>query len=221
MEEFIFFYSKCYYLNNSAVVEKRIEELLSADTLTEQDVMLIIEWKLGRIDHKNSQAFDSICLRSKDEVEHYLTATRRGKIEAKKLCETISSKLLSLRKASPQDILNQLKNINTKNFGTVYLITLLYFITQGKCPIYDRFAMMALEAITQGKHPGAKIKYQDLPQKDASGFQHLLDADEQKSKYRKYINILETVFGKRYTANPKDRDIDRALWVYGHLFQQK
>ena len=30
-----------------------------------------------------------------------------------------------------------------------------------------------------------------------------------------YINKLEDVFGKEYQNN---RNIDRALWVYGHLF---
>lgn len=229
MDTFISFYSRCYYLNNSAVVEARIDELLCAESLTRQDVMLIIEWKLGRIDHKKSQAArDHICFRHEAEAARFQTATRSGKIDARKLCETVSDDLPQLRQQlqqlepqqKPQKLLQTLKSLDTRYFGTVYLITLLYFMTQGEYPIYDRFAMMALEAISKGERPGAEIPYRDLPSKSESGFDLLLDADAQKSKYRAYIYLLESVFGTRYTKKKKDRDIDRALWVYGHLFQQ-
>ena len=35
---------------------------------------------------------------------------------------------------------------------------------------------------------------------------------------QKYIGLIEEIFGiKKYSEN---RDIDRALWVYGHLFKE-
>ena len=45
------------------------------------------------------------------------------------------------------DILHELKDYSLDGIGSVYLITFLYFITRGEVPIYDMFAMMALDAI--------------------------------------------------------------------------
>ena len=38
-----------------------------------------------------------------------------------------------------------------KGLGTVYCITLLYFISMGKYPIFDQFADKALDVISQNK----------------------------------------------------------------------
>lgn len=218
---FIDFYSNCYYLTNSKYVEDRIEALLNADSLSPEDVMLILRWKLGRIDHKKSQSMNKIVFRGNENGS--ITQTERGKkVNAAKLCETIAAKYTDWKNSYDyQSILMELRDNSPENIGTVYLLTLLYFITGGELPIYDRFAMMAARAIIGdefrgSRKPGAVIEYKEPPAKKDGGFGSLINSD--RSQYREYIRILKQIFGEEYKT---DRNIDRALWVYGHCFRDK
>lgn len=97
------------------------------------------------------------------------------------------------------------------------MVTLLFFVTNGECPIYDRFAMRALLAIKHGCKPGDTINSNDakpanLPCKSDKNFTQKA-ADVMKD----YICLLQEIFGDEYKTN---REIDRALWVYGHLFKE-
>lgn len=217
-ETFIDYYSKCYFLNNSAIVENRIEGLLEASELTPGDVMLILRWKLGRIDHKQSQRLKAIVNRGNEKG--FSTVNSRGKtVNAQALCSYISDKLISLKTYSDQEILNKLvDDCQVANIGTVYLITLLFLITNGRCPIYDRFAAAAINAIINEATPGEEIQNIELPSKNYTGYRNLLTPNESLSKYQVYIKNLKSLFNDEYQ---KDRRIDQALWVYGHLFQIK
>ena len=53
-EEFIDFYSKCYYMSNNRDVEDTIEKLLRKDELSAEDIFMILAWKIGKISHKDS-----------------------------------------------------------------------------------------------------------------------------------------------------------------------
>lgn len=89
-EEFLKFYGDCYYLNNSKVSEEAIEKLLNIDQLSAEDVMLIIRWKLGRIDHKKSQNLNEIVFRGNEYG--FFTQTERGRtVDARELCEIIAT----------------------------------------------------------------------------------------------------------------------------------
>ena len=206
-DAFVKFYSACYYLSNSIVAEKEIETFLSKDlhSIEPFDVMRILEWKLGRIDYKRSQCEGKTWYRHWDEMNKYKTKTRSGEIDAKELCEFISKDYGSLKKKSPCAVFSDLAKQGVANLGTVYIITLVYFITQ-ECPIYDRFAHQAIIAIKNDNKPGEVVKYATLPSKtESNAFQ----------KYEScYFKELVSVF-----PNYMDRDVDRALWVYGHLFQ--
>ena len=114
-----------------------------------------------------------------------------------------------------QKAIDELKEQRWSGLGPVYLITLLYFVTSsrypGACPIYDRFAMRALLAIKDNKEIDSSVKCGELPDKDSKEFSEITD-----KRMNNYINLLKCIFGDTYTYN---RDIDRALWVYGHLFK--
>ena len=97
-------------------------------------------------------------------------------------------------------------NQNTYGVGTVYLITLLFFLSHGKYPIYDRFAMNSLMAIENDVAPEPNT-IPELPAKWDRGFATLCDRE-----YGEYIDKLNSL-GMDYKS---DRRIDRALWVYGH-----
>ena len=189
------------------VAEKEIERFLSQglDSVAPFDVMRILEWKLGRIDHKRSQCEGKTWYRHWDEMKQYKTKTRSGEIDAGELCKFVSENYSRLKKETPFNVFNELVVQDVSNLGTVYIITLVYFITQ-ECPIYDRFAHQAIIAIKEDKEPGELVKYSELPGKtDSNAYQKYNDC---------YFERLRNIF-----PNYMDRDIDRALWVYGHLFR--
>ncbi len=234
VEDFITFYNKCYYLSNSSIAENEIEKLFEKSSFNTDDVMLILRWKLGRIDFYESERCESVRYKTKDQkavdnsTNCFVTYTEYGnRVEAEELCRVVIEERRSYfsqgtSHKSVQDILNSLNDTNTANIGTVYLITLLYFITGAEFPIYDRFAMKALTAISKGTLPGKGVPKTELPGKKSKEFKKLLnDEDNCDSEYMNYMNLLAKVFKENYTKNKKNRDIDRALWVYGHLFGDK
>ena len=139
--------------------------------------------------------------------------------EIKKFVEYIVEdidRLYLISKDRPQEVLNELGKKAPNGIGPVYQITLLYFISKGQYPIYDRFAYIALQEIKNGAEPfTTKIEPQTLPNKTSKKF---------KSVYEDYIEPymqnISLVFGSNYNSSiEKYRNIDRALWVYGHAFK--
>ncbi|MCM1180795.1 MAG: hypothetical protein NC347_11095 [Clostridium sp.] len=93
------------------------------------------------------------------------------------------------------------------NFGTVYIITMMFFISQGEIPIYDRFAHIAVKAIYADKFP-YEIYVGGAPSKKAP---------------EAAINILNEyrwLLQKTFKSSSISRELDRALWVYGHANQK-
>ena len=125
--------------------------------------------------------------------------TRSGKIN-----------LGSIVNRFPQEITPKaFLNIDVAGVGPVYGITLLFFASNGAYPIYDRFANISLNAIFEGKKPHSDKWYP----KDLSA-----------KVYEKYIaDLKDLVKGTEILYTGKDEDsrkLDRALWVYGHMFHQ-
>lgn len=228
--EFIKYYNERYYLytdkvisasnksvfKNSEFIENQIENLLNNGIKDENDVIHILAWKTGKIKHKDSELnkkfeYYSNWLINEDKKDYEITIYDR--IDVKTFAEYIVKNITVLESESidnPQNVLNKLKDESPQGIGTVYLITLLYFISKGKYPIYDRFATMAVDAILNNKKPNDYVSYSELPNKNDKKF------DEVINIYNKnYVNKLNEIFGDEYKSN---RDIDRALWVYGHLF---
>ena len=83
-------------------------------------------------------------------------------------------------------------------------------LKKGEEPIYDKFAWCALRAIKDNKNIGEEILYKELPEKS-----NTIGIIE---RYNEYKNLLNENFKKEWQKN---RDIDRALWTYGHLFDIK
>ena len=85
---------------------------------------------------------------------------------------------------------------------------IVYFISKGKSPIYDQFAHRALDALEGGLKP----KAQEVPK-------HTVPGKNSKNAFKwfkdNYAERLKGMFGAHY----KERKLDRALWVYGHLFK--
>ena len=233
---FIDLYSKDYYLKetgakglipglrrSSEFIEKRIGEILEDGIQNQTDVGRIMAWKIGKIKHRESSNENRfVYAKGWENVEHSKTVKLYN--DGFQI-EEITSFILSQNTtdnfdiSKAQELLNQLKDKNFKRLGSVYMITLLYFLSQGEYPIYDRFAMMALAAINSGTSPkqGEKttveVELKELPSKESPRFKTIMDIE-----MGHYIQMLNDIFGAEWKTN---RKIDQALWVYGHLFKMK
>lgn len=226
-EQFINFYGDSYYLDspravkgitqNSSYIENEIEKILNSGIKEKSDVFKIFAWKIGKIKHGESQCKKEFIF-SKDWGNAFdgSVSIRGNRIDLNPLAEYVVKNICKLEKSassSPQKVLNDLRDNCPKYIGTVYLITLLFFISKGQYPIYDRFALRALKAVDEGIKPGAVIRDEELPDKNSKKFTSVFH-----DKIIPYINLLEKSFGKEYQ---KKRKIDQALWVYGHCFNTK
>lgn len=226
--KFITLYRDSYYLDKdqyvpglsrcSRFVEDKIDNLLKNGIQSELNVVHILAWKIGKIKHGDSEKCRKFVY-ADDWVnaEKLAKVTRYGRefdIEtiAKYIADPDHIKTLEDKAVrDPQGVLCDLKNCEVKGLGSVYLITLLYFISRGTYPIYDRFAMMAIDAIIADIKPGNEVEYHTLPDKSSKKKFNAIMQEHMVP----YIQKLNEVFGDEYH---KSRDIDRALWVYGHLF---
>lgn len=230
-DEFIEMYNKSYFCSaervvkgvtqNSKVAETEIERILNEGIKTTNDVINILAWKIGKIKHKDTDENGKITFSKDWEDPYHFNIYRYGKKweEIKEFVEYIVKhidRLYLTSKDSPQEVLNELGKKAKNGIGPVYLITLLYFISKGQYPIYDRFAYIALQEIKNGAEPfTTKIEPQTLPNKTSKKF---------KSVYEDYIEPymqdISLVFGSDYNSSIEEyTNIDRALWVYGHAFK--
>ncbi len=102
------------------------------------------------------------------------------------------------------DIYRVLLAQNMSGLGTVYLLTLVWAISGMKYPIFDRFSKIAITAICKSEKPNKK------------GYKYPPDKTQIvsiKDMYEKYQGQLSEVFGNEWKTR---REIDQALWVYGH-----
>ena len=100
----------------------------------------------------------------------------------------------------------------------MYAITLLYFQSQSEYPIYDKYAHIALLQLENPKHfccEESLITDKALNEKFHSGS---VNAETIWKEYlTNYVGTLKSLFDFE-TVYRKSRRLDRALWAYGHLF---
>lgn len=113
-------------------------------------------------------------------------------------------------------------NYNLFNYGTVYIINQMFFLSKGAIPIYDRFAHVAVKALMMDKSP-LEVFVPDAPLKN----DHPKGKDQIKNDYylavnnlEEYMWLLKEVFPDEINKNGDlmyiSRELDQALWVYGH-----
>ena len=107
-------------------------------------------------------------------------------------------------------LINIEKECGVKNIGAVYTITLIYFLSKGKFPIYDKYAHIAAKALYLGANP-ANIWVGEAPGKN--------EKTKVFNMYFEYCWLLKRIFEvKKYCYICRDKD--QALWVYGHSKRQ-
>ena len=185
----------------------------------------VVAWKAGRLDGENDNYEPHIIEDKKTGRKCYLNGYGKH-IDKELLDEYLKDVKLHWDNNKLEDekdfagvyssIVNSIAIPD--NFGSVYIINLIYFLSKGDWPIYDRFAHIALKAIVMEKHPceiyvsGAPakiIKYKENEQEK-------IKANEEVIKmYMEYLWLMDYVFGG-HTFDIIGRKKDRALWVYGH-----
>ena len=189
----------------------------------------VVAWKAGRLIGKNDEYEPQIIKDEKTGRNCYLNGYG-GHIDQKSLdgyLENVKS-LWDLLKDKNNfadvysTIVNNYIDAIPDNFGSVYIINLIYFLSKGNWPIYDRFAHIALKAIVMEKHP-CEIYVSGAPnkiKKYTKNKQEKPKANEDViNMYMEYLWLLDYVFGG-HTFKIIGRKIDRALWVYGHAAKE-
>lgn len=222
-DAFVKKYGNSYYIDrpryiprvgqSSRTIEDYMDELLKNGVKEPLDVVRILAWKLGKIKHSESKN-GFVYAKDWKNAERFEAYRYNRPLDIRTISEYIANNITCLEDAAiedPQKVLCELRDLNITGLGTVYLITLLYFISRGKYPIYDRFAWMAIQAICGDKKPGEAVAVTELPWKNSHAFERVFD-----TYMVPFMEQLESVFG---TACQECRDVDRALWVYGHAFR--
>lgn len=220
LAEFVKEFSKAYCIKEEKIEGikyqqslKCIEEMvLKGDFYNRADCARMLAWKMGKIKY-------SLCNCDDKEVKYaadWIGCEKENPLRYKKPLK-IDSLLDNLNMIRPEldkkikngDINGSYELIKTNKvdgIGPVYIISILFFISKGKFPIYDRFARVALDSIDEGikSKKGDSAKYSTIT------------IDE----YIDYKNKLDKLYKEFYNDEDIDyirnRDLDRALWVYGH-----
>ena len=207
---------------NSNVAEIEIKRILSSEDWKKEDVSTFLAWKIGGINHQESKKEGKIIFY--DAWEKGIEKDGETIIRARyfnceketfeRFCKRLSEKKnyikLLYKNGEAEQSLNEIVTVINGDckedaiygLGPVYILTILYFITQEASPIFDRFAYTSVKAIYNGVEPN-KIWYENPSSKSTKAIMTVIN------EYKWY---LKQVFGTETVP----RDVDRALWVYGH-----
>lgn len=209
-EEFIKFYKQVYYWKNNIFVERRIIDLLNKDDeFSDDDCFLILAWKCGGINHLKSEDNNIIYNFGWDQPSK--TRKLKGKIiNYSGLCNIINAFRKEVKQGGNIKVLysQQLdifKNLE-KRIGPTYATTLMYFASKGKMPIYDQFAGRAMDAICNKPLKNDYVLTYDGGQRYFTFFE-----DITREFKDEYINR------NKNRNMEKWREVDQALWAYGHV----
>lgn len=189
-KDFIDFYSKAYYLFVTNEQEEMIDCLLNKqEAYNDADILKFMNWKFGG----KSLTWEKIKLKK--------LSYRRTEIgeEFLEKVKAVQNKY-SINDGNLDEVYNLLVDV-----GPVYAIAVIYLLTKGTYSIFDRRVRCAMGAICSKDDivPGQKVHIRTLTKENAL------------SEYKAYIE-----FYKEFEETKDDkRIVDRALWTYGHLFQ--
>lgn len=199
-EQFVKLYSEIYYYLNDYEKEAEIDRIYQRRTsISGDDLIRFLKWKVG---DKNTDYNDLKVI-----ITQYGSA-----IDAEKI-GSLANRIDDLWKNKcTKELYQKIIDEGINNVGAVYTLAMISIITRGREPIYDKFAEVALDAIMIGNHSFRHfMKYKELPDKT--------DTDAVLKRYEEYKWKLKTVFDEKWQVDKYGRDVDRALWTYGHLFR--
>jgi hypothetical protein len=191
----------------SDFVESKVCSLLTkAGPLSRDDLSLIMAWKIGEIDHRTSEIQRQIVCRQgwrSGERDRYGRDFSPG---ITFLSQRMPSIVQAVVQGNPKCLFDLHPQIDY--FGPTYILTVLFFVSGGRSPIYDRFAHVAAIAISRDLPPGSHVSCREV---------------QSWPDFQQYMNLLRPIIGACLQPSASSsmfvpRPLDRALWVYGHLF---
>lgn len=226
LKAFVEMFSKTYFRDEKKIYGitysqtcEWVEKTVLDGNIWERDSLArILAWKIGKIKH-----IDSNKQEGEDKEIVYCKGWEKCEIENPEIygkpfyINKLFSKLNGIHKDIDNYIMkndyescyNKIIDNKISGIGPVYAITLLFFASRGKFPIYDRFAYVALKAINDKK----------IPKK----------GDSKKLKpfslelYKDYIKGMKSLYELLYPGEEinymKHRELDQALWIYGHGYK--
>ncbi len=192
----------------------------------------VFAWKVGRIerydDEKKEVKYNHKSFDKDDKSDNYITI--RGKVKKADFekfsinVNSIKNITWSIENSDKIDYEEDYEIIAGKNsnyyilkekstflsgFGPVNIINAMFFVSKGIAPIYDMFAHKAIRALALDMNPCEIFMGANPDKRDVKSVMIM---------YKEYISLLRKRFpdyiGKDDMFIP--RDLDRALWVYGH-----
>ena len=172
-----------------------------------------IAWKAGRLTEELINSKGKVFPqngrgREIKELDDFLTAVNKNTI----LDESIEDYDKRARNAIRE--LYRLKfKYNVRNLGSVYILSILFFLSGGEYPVYDKYAHTAVKALYFDKNP-KDVFVGEAPQGTPQGKKESderireADLDQIMGMYEEYCFLLNEVFGKSAIS----RELDRALW---------
>ena len=191
--------------------QKVMDNLLKKSIFNEE----ALAWKAGKIEYineelKTAKSFES----GNDYINGY--GRRINKAEFVSYCVYLDNNKEHIKELINKDNWTEAYEIALKsspqNIGPVYIINALFFITGGNAPIYDVFAHKAVKALLLNIAP-SEVYLGGNPSKN--------DIENVIAMYKEYMLMLKMVFKEYFEQKKKteifiSRELDRALWVYGH-----
>lgn len=214
-KNFISKYEPLYFESNNKTTdipnlnttEREVEEYIENKLTSGLVDQYVVAWKAGKLKKDDIHNDDFLSKRgypngygkmiNGDKLREYLSKLKSEEIK----------KIIASSDSLNRDLLEKCFDLAKENvpayFGSVYLINVLYFLSNGKVPIYDKYAHTAVKALYFAENP-SNIYVGDPPDKE--------DTHKVINMLTEYMWYLNELFGK----SKIDRSLDRALWVYGH-----
>ena len=226
LNEFAKKYSAAYIYGNEKIENIRYlqtwepieQEILDNHDIFQYELFKrMMAWKFGRIAYKRSFREKRPCYYKDWINEGNKNPRMRGNIiELAKFHRELLNNKPKIDSCIENDDIESAINailacwVPGSYIGAVYAITILFFMSEGKYPIYDRFVLTSLKAIEEKRYPkvGESKQY------------HNMNKEEIIKTYINYYIPKIDVLLEKMNIKPKNhleyRDLDRALWVYGH-----
>lgn len=202
-DAFLSFYREYYFcLIDDFELERQVEGILCGKTVDCDDVDTIMRWKTGSDGHADGGSVLVTRFGARIKLTDMATSVSKASRE-------------ELERGSWDEAARLMAElVRGNNIGNTYAATMLHFASHGAFPIYDHFAHAGLVAAAEGRAVPGIVHDRELSR--AVKTSASVGAFVRGYRYG-YAERIKQLFG---IHDFKDRDVDRALWSYGHLFSE-
>ena len=234
INDFVKCYNQLYFYdtNTSVAAEKLSDNLINQTKFEKEDVFNILAWKIDGIAVNSTISPNEIRYKRKwrvengkfygDNIYHELKMNSVISYVSKNSERWLAhwdNKEIGYDPKCAQNVVSEIVSLTNKQsdtyLGKVYIVALLYFVSKGRWPIFDRFASIAMNAMINPKmKPYDNVVDTKLPQKNSIAFSQKITTVGKYADYLHFIKVIQSESDYQYCIS---RDIGRALWAYGKI----